>query len=42
MGADWNVVYFFRLNELIFRALPKHGLVPVLAKFFSARFPPQN
>ena len=27
------VYFFFSSNELIFRALPKHGLFPALAKF---------
>ena len=29
-GADFQNL-FFRSTEVIFRALPKHGLVPVLA-----------
>ena len=29
---------FFRSTELIFRALPKHSLVPVLAKFSAPYF----
>ena len=28
-----DLFIFFRSTEMIFRALPKHGLVPVLAKF---------
>ena len=27
--------FFFRSTKLIFRALPKHGFVPILAKFFA-------
>ena len=42
-GADFQKIFenfddlffFFRSTKLIFRALPKHGFVPILAKFFA-------
>ena len=43
-GADFQKVFenfddlfFLRSTKLIFRALPKHGFVPILAKFFASQ-----